>query len=158
MAKIYEKRFCEICGTEFTPKRIDGRYCSRECRSRASHKARNSIARTPIKQICINCGREYDSMQFGKFCSADCRAAHRKSAVKQPVMPHRSDGNSNWQAAQEAMQNGDALGYWANRQAWFIENAEKFNKVGQNLVGGVDVFTDNFEYMILYGDEYEPGE
>lgn len=157
MAKIYEKRFCEICGTEFTPKRIDGRYCSRECRSRASHKARNSIARTPIKQICIKCGREYDSMQFGKFCSADCRAAHRKSAVKQP-MPHRSDGSNNWQAAQEAMQNGDALGYWANRQAWFIENAEKYNKAGQNLVGGVDVFTDGFEYLVLYGDEYEPGE
>ena len=155
---IYESRICEICGKEFTPKRIDGRYCSRECSSRASHKARNSISRTPIKQICINCGREYDSMQFGKFCSADCRAAHRKSAVKQPVMPHRSDGNSNWQAAQEAMQNGDALSYWANRQAWFVENAEKYNKAGQNFVGGVDVFTDNFEYLVLHGDEYKPGE
>lgn len=157
MAKNYEPRICEHCGKEFIPKRIDSRYCSKECSSHASHKARGSITRLPAKRKCISCGREYDSMQFGKFCSANCKTAHKKSTAKQ-FTPRKSDGNSNWQAAQEAMQNGDALGYWAHRQAWFVENAEQYNKAGHNLVGGVDIFTDHLEYLALYGEGYEPQE
>ena len=144
MAKNYEPRICEHCGKEFIPKRIDSRYCSKECSSHASHKARGSITRLPAKRKCISCGREYDSMQFGKFCSANCKTAHKKSTAKQ-FTPHDPDGNSNWQAAQEAMQNGDALGYWAMRKAFFIEEDEQLNRTSKNNVAGYDFYEDAFD-------------
>lgn len=67
-SKVHE---CELCGREFKAKRLNSRYCSREC-------ARQG--RYPMTLNCEDCGRTFQAQGFRKYCSSECRSRGRKRA------------------------------------------------------------------------------
>lgn len=85
------KRKCLNCGKEFLcPKGVvkagNGKYCSRSCTAKSSHRKHRSAPRVECK--CIICGTkfiEYKSRMHeknrGTCCSIECRVEHTKRCI-----------------------------------------------------------------------------
>ena len=89
----YPKRKCLICGSEFTPKRFDSKYCSRECSIKAYTKKKTKAG----KKKCENCGKTFLATHGGeKYCSDSCRGTANISRAiasyerrKKPLLPRK---------------------------------------------------------------------
>lgn len=95
-----EPKPCERCGEDFTPTRVDARYCGSACRSQAFGKrrvadGRNKAARRRQNDkrradptllhpcTCDECGSEFRSWsQVARFCSVACDSARRSREMK----------------------------------------------------------------------------
>lgn len=63
-------RKCDYCGTEYVSRTIHGRFCSGKCKTAWGRK----YNRKPIKRICENCSKEFESDNYSnaRFCP-ECR-------------------------------------------------------------------------------------
>jgi len=73
----YEPNRCVICGNI-----IDNRhkkYCSNECKNKNKVKpnGHKHYSKIKIKNICLECGKEYIGHKGSVFCSNDCSAKYR---------------------------------------------------------------------------------
>lgn len=75
---------CEECNNEYTPKRYDQKYCSKDCRLIVEKNAYVSIIdKTPRK--CMVCNKEYIPKATNqKYCSRECRLIVEKNADVRP--------------------------------------------------------------------------
>ena len=77
---------CGHCGTDFTPKRSNSRYCSKSCGDAASYR-RSKQGRKPGPRLppmeCAKCATVFDPVRKdGRFCSRRClRAAYLDSSA-----------------------------------------------------------------------------
>lgn len=82
------ERLCERCGTPFTGRKWNARYCSRACNEAASYQRRES--KGPRAEACEQCGASLEGKRHhARFCSVKCgqdwrnrQAAERTLALK----------------------------------------------------------------------------
>lgn len=97
-AKV-DKKECEICGEEYTPIKVNQKYCCRECTYEALKKRmreRTAIRRaqegTMIK--CAECGNEFEPLQNRqKYCGDDCRASANRRQCRERYIPKKEKAN-----------------------------------------------------------------
>lgn len=78
---------CSFCGQLFTPKRVNGIYCSKQCKDNASKVRRNIEPVLIQKKICLGCGKEFETQFTRKeYCCKSCvnRASWKRNYVPKP--------------------------------------------------------------------------
>ena len=78
----YEPHRCVVCGNIIENRKK--KYCSNECKNAKQGK----YSSTKVKNICIECGKEYVGCKGTKFCSIECSSIYRHKEKYKDFLEH----------------------------------------------------------------------
>lgn len=156
---VYQ-RICAICNTPFTATGARAKYCSPKCRAIGTQKARKEW------EIKSNF-KEKQRLRMKERRRVSREELHRQQEAVQAVIrqkrleqakadrkkslaeTRRKAKAGNLDAQMDiALEEGNALKYWRLYKEAILQAEREFNCTLKHIVGGIDVHTDNFEYLI----------
>lgn len=161
---------CAMCGISFLAKTRNEKYCSLLCRADGAKQIRNARERSDSYKIKRN-ERMQKKRQEEQRALEEKRKAQRSKALSnskkedvarkkkhdQEIQEKAKQGDLN--ALQElALGRGDTLEYWRLYKEKILKSEKEFNYIGRNLVGGIDVHEENFEYLVIEQLKYNKEE
>jgi hypothetical protein len=154
---------CSVCGKTFTTDRHNAKYCSALCRAQGAIAARDKwekdtdyttkqrllMRQRRLEEVdAIRQKQEQDSAEVIKELNAAADAVH-----KEELKEIRKKAKQGDLFAQQrlALEKGDSLAYWRLYKEMILQDEENYprKRSGLQLVGGIEVHTDNFEYLVM---------
>ena len=160
---------CAICGTGFLAKTKNEKYCSPSCRADGAKQTRKTWEQSDRykkkqkermqkkRQEEQRALQEKRNAQRSKTLSNSKKEdAARKKKRNQEMQEKAKQGDLN--ALQElALERGDTLEYWRLYKEKILKSEKEFDYIGRNIVGGIDIHEENFEYLVIEQLENERG-
>lgn len=86
----YKPKACEQCGTEFTSRQPNAKYCTSTCRDRAKYlRTKNSPTPRTQKQ-CAGCGKAFTPHHpLAAYCTKKCQKTAEARRRRQQKSPNR---------------------------------------------------------------------
>lgn len=147
---------CLICGKSFSTKSTNVKYCP-DCKKvgaelqrkrweeRTNYKERQRVAAQVRRNNKVE-QEQTERVQRNEATKKEIRESQEKNQRR--LEKRARDGDLTALRAL-AMKNRDAREYWRLYKELCIAEDERMGRVGNNLVGGISVYEDNFEYLVL---------
>lgn len=152
---------CAVCEKVFTSKNWNEKYCSPLCRASGSKKVReeweksNDYKSKQRERMRHKRKEERNAMQQHRQNkrkkiaeSSNNENEHREEQRLSALQSKAKKGDLN-ALQQLALHQGDALEYWRLYKEKILESEKKFGCGGIHLVGGIDIYENNFEFLVL---------
>ncbi|NLL91201.1 MAG: hypothetical protein GX222_02130 [Ruminococcaceae bacterium] len=156
----YERQ-CVICNKPFTATAARAKYCSVKCRAIGADKARKEWeANSNYKEKQRQKMRDRRSEEIAELKRIreeewETREAKENKEYEARKKRERAEMKRKAKAGDReakmyiAEEEGDLLEYWRLFKEDFLENENKSKYKVLYIVGGIDIYEDDFEYLVV---------
>lgn len=155
-----QKVMCIICGKEFKTQGGNVKYCSEKCRrdgqrkrrieweKRTGYKEKQRLAAAEHRVELARIAEQEEKEAQRKRKAAETKAKRKKEREETAELEVKAAAGNKIAHMKLALKKGNVLEYWRMYKEIYMEDNERFDMIGKNMVGGIDVYDDAFEYKI----------
>ncbi len=152
---------CTICDKEFEAPGGNVKYCSMQCKkegqrksrqeweNRTGYKEKQRIAKAELRAELARKAEQDAKENTRKKKSAETKAKRKKERQKATELAQKAENGDMVSLLRLALKNGNTLEYWRLRKEMILEEDAKTGRISNCLIGGISVYTGDFEYQIM---------
>lgn len=147
-----KSKICPICGTEFTPKSNNAKYCSDKCRKTGRKVSRkNWELKTDYREKQKERSAEYRQEKREQEQEKEKNQKAKKTAARTKTKKKPAKSKRPVEKMSAALGKGGNTGfeYWNAFKEYDIELAEKAGKASTTEVNGISVYNGDFENLVI---------
>lgn len=149
-----KSKICPICGTEFTPKSNNSKYCSDNCRKIGRKVNRKKWElETDYREKQKEKAAEYRKKQKAENQAQDKKKkkekAAKKTSLKAKNTADKPASTIELLAAAIGRAGNTSIEYWRAFKDYEIEFAEEAGIISKTEVNGISVYNGDFENLVI---------